>query len=639
MDFTYAQIIDAYTNALLPFASEINIEKSIPEKQQIETLSATLNSISAVNEIIPVDILRVNKFEIYSNMDYNRAGLYSIGRGNIQLLSKSDNEKSSPSTVGISIAHEYGHYIYDSIIKGDNPELHKKLESLMQDIAETFFNKDEEFIEKNKNKPCKSGNKNHKTVFDYISEPTEMFARAFSGIALKDMEASYKNGTCYGYNFKAEELEKFSDKFLDLCENFKESILENNSETRFELFSNLDDKEEAIIYKTEGALLQNAEIKHMGLNYKSKHYMGEMILRSKTTKAMSKNFSKTKKEVLKYDPKKDYIQKSTYSEYVQKFSSMGLSQVYARDSQIESELKAAKSKYNQYELEIQELEQTIQNDPTNYKAQRRLKVAEALRNEQHLEIDTLHTENIALFRSDIKNSPEYKRYSSLKRKETAINNFLNKFDVTSEGKFYSPIENMKIVQKLKNSIVAKLDSKVSDIVDEINYYDNIDAEKDKFYSKSSFGGIKPAFVNNYNKMEFSKQAYNEFVNELPEDHQFLIYHKNRYDECYEKRISYLKKYRNFDSKLKNNVAKVYENKFLKADNDIDKDNLTISEQFDILIKEASTKQDGVESSLLSSEANAQLNEALRKAYEKEKEKENTSPKQEKQFEYSEDFEL
>lgn len=281
MDLTHFQIIDAYTNALLPFAGEISIDNSISEQHQIGTLSAVLNSVSAINDIIPVDLLRSNNFEIKPRLGGKTAGLYNNGMGRIQLLPMSDNNNLSQTT-GINIAHEYGHYVYDSIISSKNPELHAKLASLIQDMGTTFFNKDDKFLDNYTNTPYQYANAKYQNVLDYISEPTELFARAFSGIALKDVEATYDKGTSFAYNFTVEELEQFSDKFLDLCESFKESILENETETDYKLFSNLGDREEMIIYKTEGALLEKAEIKHAALDYKSKEYKGEMLMRSKT---------------------------------------------------------------------------------------------------------------------------------------------------------------------------------------------------------------------------------------------------------------------------------------------------------------------------------------------------------------------
>lgn len=634
MDLTHSQIIDAYTNALLPFAGEISIDNSISEQHQIETLSAALNSVSAINDIIPVDLLRSNNFEIKPSLGGKTAGLYNNGMGRIQLLSMSDNNNLSQTT-GINIAHEYGHYVYDSIISSKKPELHAKLESLIQDIGTTFFNKDDKFLDKYKNTPYQYANAKYQNVLDYISEPTELFARAFSGIALKDVEATYNKGTSFAYNFTVEELEQFSDKFLDLCESFKESILENETETDYKLFSNLGDREEMIIYKTEGALLEKAEIKHAALDYKGKGYKGEMLMRSKTMSTMSKSYSNAKKDVYKYNPQMDFIQKASYPEYKEKFSSMGVSQTYARENEIKLGLETAKSKYAQYSSEIQELEQLIQNDPTDYKSQRRLRVVETLRGEQHLEIEQLKIENIALFQSDVKNSPEYKRYSSLKNKEASINSFINRFEGTSVGKFYSPIENLKFVQKIKNTIVEKLDCKVSDIVDEIKYYDDLDVDQEKFNTKSSLGGIKPKFVKNYNDMVNSKAAYNELKDELPANHPFLKRNIDTYNTCFKNRVSYMDTRKGFDNKVRGYIKKIYENKFKKVDKNINRENLTISEHFDILIEEASLMPDNINNSSLSNEANAQLEAALQQAYEKQKETRYES----KEFEHDNEFEL
>ena len=72
MDFTHSQIIDAYTNALLPFAGEISIDNPISDQHQIETLSVVLNSVSAINDIIPVDLLRSNNFEINNKQKHTK---------------------------------------------------------------------------------------------------------------------------------------------------------------------------------------------------------------------------------------------------------------------------------------------------------------------------------------------------------------------------------------------------------------------------------------------------------------------------------------------------------------------------------------------------------------------------------------
>lgn len=613
--------------ALGTMSSTVKIDNSMSMEEQINLLSISLNTITAVNEFIPVNYTKINYLELLKSDLKESAGLYSQAIGRIQLRDIPNSYKNKTSLLGINLAHEYGHHVYGSILKSNDPELIDKMESLIAKMGDSFCNKDHSKLKKTINK----NNKAYDSTMEYLSSPTEMFARAFSGMVLKDVESCYEKGTCFGYNFTVKELESFESELKDLCAAYSNKILSKDKINDTDLFKHLDDKTKAIICKNE-SILFNKHIAEAQSDVSSKKNIdAETTLRKKTYHGLMKNISKEARNDFRYNPETDVRMEASYEELVNNFSTMTPNEAYNKNKSLEEEKR----------LILQELHTYAIGRTGSHRE-------DLLRR-----LNNVNVEIKALDSTGIKNSKDYTYYSKLKDKENSINSFLNSFDVTSEGKFYSPLERTKLVQYIKGKIVDKYECKLTDVQSEINNFENYynslktksrhpvesyscgDVSKKNavfryntnLFAKTYNNGYKDEFIENVQAHQSARYDIDGYKKVLDVNHPKMVNCRDIIDDTWQNINQSMTVYKYINETMHKKVkdkmlAKVpfYKEKDTDKQKEMDMENkteLSADEMIDKLLKEASEKQNEPVSSNLSAEANKQIDKLLAECYTKE----------------------
>lgn len=644
---TNERVRDAYMDALGAMSSTVKIDNSMSMEEQINLLSVSLNTITAVNEFIPVNYMKINNLELLKTDLSASAGLYSHNLGRIQLRDIPNNHKNKTSLLGINLAHEYGHHVYGSILRSNDPELINKMESLITKMGDSFCNKDHDklknIIDKN--------NKVYDSTMEYLSSPTEMFARAFSGMVLKDVESCYERGTCFGYNYTTKELEGFESELKDLCMEYSNKVLSKDKIKNKDLFKHLDNETKALICKNETILFSKHVTEAKKDVSSKKNIDAETTLRKKTYNGIFKNISKEARNEFRYNPKEDVVLAVSNEEMTNNFLSMTPNEVYDKNNALENEKRLIMQQLNTY---------SIGNTGKN-------------REDLIRRLNNINIETRVLDSTGIKESKDYVYYSKLKDKENSINSFLNSFDVTTDGKFYSPLERTKLVQYIKGKIVDKYECKLTDVQSEINNFENYYNEcktKSKhpvenyhcadvsennavhkysttLVAKTYENGYKDDFITDIQAHQRARYDMNDYRKVVDINHPKMINCRDIIDNTWQNINQGITTYKHMNKSMHKKVkdkmlAKVpfYKEKDSAKQKHMDiedKKELSADEMIDKLLKEASEKKNEPVASNLCAEANKQIDTLLAKCYTEENDKCNDTKI--RNYEYSNEMEF
>lgn len=267
MKIKYKEALDTYAKALTSSSNTVSIDNSMTDMHAIRTLSLILNSATVINNIIPIELLKLDKLEVRKYMK----GVFGIHYGHAgKIVIRSLCTDKSNALVSTAMAHEYGHFLYENIVKDGDDNLLYNLRDLINTMLTVFMDRDKQVIEKYVNKDIESENKSLSLLY-YLTNPTELFARAFTGIVLDDIESKYTNYPTDEYGFASSELSVFRDKILDLCDSYKKLLIfkekESNSKYSYNkdcnpMLDSLSINEKLIIYKTECRFYTEEVLKH-----------------------------------------------------------------------------------------------------------------------------------------------------------------------------------------------------------------------------------------------------------------------------------------------------------------------------------------------------------------------------------------
>lgn len=591
-------------------------------------LSVSLNTMTAVNEFIPVNYNKINNLELLDVTRAGSAGSYSKSLSRI-ILKNTPEMSNKNAVLAINLAHEYGHHVYNNILTSGDIDLIKKMEYLIEKMGEVFINKDQNKI-KEIIGPTGGFKKSYDKTMEYLSNPTEMFARAFSGLVLKDMESTFEKGTCFGYNYTSKELENFEKELKDICSAYSQKVLSSSKETAINknLFKNLNATQKAIICKNENLLYNKNIYKNNEEHSKNKNIKAESILRKKTYTSIYNNSSEKVRDNLEFKYPDDVYIGDTYSDIVNNFKTMMPDEFYSK-------------------------EQTLLKNKENI--EKRMLNLEGNENVKQLnkELESININLMALSSTGIKDTEQYKYYATLKNKENSIDNFLNRFDVASEGKIASKFENLKLVQYVKESIVKKFDYKLSNIKNEIGeleskynktkilennpteYYACKDSSKANTIYKHNGNMLIGRYENGYDfgldkhlrQHQLARKHLENYVVEKNSIHPEIIYCQEMIDDTYNKVNKGLLTYDKLNSAMHEKVTTkmkekipFYNTKEKSIEEEVLKEDKTKQKStvVDNLLKKVEEKSKNKEkTSLLSDGARKQFDDFLAKCYDKE----------------------
>lgn len=118
-------------------------------------------------------------------------------------------------------------------------EMISDLWDLCEELGDIYLDRDGESILSSHKAKLFNG----KNLLEHVTEPTELFARAFSVYALESSEQKYQTNLSKGsVNFSLKEMDKFKSKMDSLCSKLKEHLIEKEKQKNPNYQTNLNGK-------------------------------------------------------------------------------------------------------------------------------------------------------------------------------------------------------------------------------------------------------------------------------------------------------------------------------------------------------------------------------------------------------------
>lgn len=553
MEITHKDALDSYAKALSPLSNTISIDKTLSETQTLKTMSLILNSASAVNEIMPIELLKLDELQLHKDIQ-GAGGKFSYNTGRIQI--KSSANSRSNNMIGNALAHEYGHFLYENIIKdGDNKTL-DKLYNLVGDMSKVFMDRDKEMLNKYSNTSYRGSGKDVQSILDYLVLPTELFARAFSGIALEDVEKEYPGGKSYKHNFTTEEMALFKDDLIDLCDNYKDLLIskEKDSNPSYEynenhnpMLDNLDDTDKKIIYKTEDRLYLEDSVNYTDGD-KRKNLNGELNMHKYVTRDINKNLSLKEQLDSKYN-ENDVFRASSYVDMKKKYSDIHPIKAYKREGSIDMQVSILKTTINELDSLIGGYNDNIDDMsyPEKLDTEKEIKKQETKKLFLNETLDSLRNEKMAINASDVKYSDDYSKYVNLLKSREDIDKIIDGLTTIDLNKKPSYFDKLKIVGHIKNKMAEKHEKSFLEVQSEIDSMEE-DAAKETNWTyvesnalkKTNYLKAKDNWRNASVIFKHYRDANLTDSQEYKEVNDNLINAKSKHD-------TYINKYNNFNN--------------------------------------------------------------------------------------------
>lgn len=583
-------VINAYKQALNSVTNSIYIDNTLSETKQIEILSTVLNASVKINEIIPIDLLKIDNLVINKEMD--SLGSFAHHTGDIDI-----KDVKSSHNMANTIAHEYGHYLFETIIMEGSQDMISELYSLCEEMGDVFLNRPDNYI------ASLAKNKSSSDFLNYLAKPTEMFARAFSVYALESSEKKYETHKSKGgSNFSLEELSKFKVRMDKLCMQMREQLINKERETNpyyqipakggVDLFQDLTEADQVTLLKNEERLFLKASgernVAILQDDYKqAKLSNADMEIGATSFRKLYKKFDKEALKYVRFNHETDFIDSIDIDTNVDKYLAMTPDRVYSLNKGIREEIKKLKKQ----ESEFQEafnfgvdnlgsksmLGYTIDNNVLNSSKEnfKYIKQTIALK-EQELK---------AIELSGVTKTPNYKKYAALKSKEEKVVSFVENFNL--DGKFESRFEHIPAIMKLKDMIYNVCGSRLCDLQRQVA---TMESSFDQYYRGGYSHEYSESYGVRYSEYLSNKNEIARCENVLEAEDSLLgIYmteedierHREKLVDCYEKKDTFNSRLWNFDKvthdsiskKLKNKLHELMHKKQLKGYEDIDINNI------------------------------------------------------------------
>ena len=579
-------IINTYKQALNSVTNNIYIDNTISETKQIEILSTALNASVKINEIIPIDLLKIDSLII--NKEMNSLGSFTLHSGNINIK----DVKSSQSMAN-TIAHEYGHYLFETIIMEGSQDMISELYYLCEEMGDVFLDRPDNYI------TSMTKDKTSSDFLNYLLKPTEMFARAFSVYALESSEKKYETHKSKGSsNFSLEEVNKFRERMDKLCMQMKEQLVNKEKERNpyyeipakggVDLFQDLTETDQVTLLKNEERLfLKSSGERNVAIlqdDYKqAKLSNAEMEVGAASFRKLYKKFDKEALKYVRFNHETDFIDSIDIDTNIDKYLAMTPDKVYLLNKGIYEEIEKLKKQ----EREFQEafsfgvenlgsksmLGYSIDDNVLN-SSKENLKYIK-----QSIEIKEQELKAIEL--SGVTKSPNYKKYAALKKKEEKVVSFVEDFNL--DGKFESRFENIPAIMKLKNMVYNVCGSRLCDLQSKVAMMEsNFEQYYQGGYSheySESYGVRYSEYLSNQNEIDRCKNVLEAESSLLgiymtEED---IERNREKLADCYDKKDTFNSRLWNFDkvtqdsisSKLKNKLHDLMRKKQLKGYEEID----------------------------------------------------------------------